>query len=67
MNKVLGIILIVVGIIGIGWGAFTFTTQKKVVDVGPIHATRSEHHTVPIPPIAGVILLAGGVYLVARP
>jgi len=67
MNKTLGLIFIVLGIIGLGWGAFTFTTQKKVVDIGPLHATRSEHHTVPIPPIAGIVLLAGGVYLVARP
>jgi drug/metabolite transporter (DMT)-like permease len=67
MNKVLGIVLIVLGIIGLGWGALTFTTQKKVVDIGPIQATKQEHHSVPVPPIAGALLLVGGVFLVSRP
>ena len=67
MNKTLGIVLIVLGIIGVGWGALTFTTQKDIADIGPIHATKTEHHTVPVPPVAGIILLAGGVYLVSRP
>jgi len=66
MNKALGLLLLVLGVIGLGWGAFSFTTQKKVADIGPIHATKTEHHTVAIPPIAGVIFLAGGIYLFAR-
>jgi hypothetical protein len=36
-----------------------------VVDIGPIEATKKEHHTVPLPPILGVIALAGGVVVLA--
>ena len=36
MNKTLGIILIVLGLAGLAWGGFTYTTKEKVVDVGPI-------------------------------
>jgi drug/metabolite transporter (DMT)-like permease len=65
MNRTLGIILIVVGLIGVVWGGFSFTTDKKLVDVGPIHASREETHHVPIAPIAGAVILIGGVVLVA--
>jgi drug/metabolite transporter (DMT)-like permease len=63
VNKVLGIILVVLGLAGLAWGGFTFTTREKVVDIGPIHATREKTHTVPLPPIAGAVALIGGVAL----
>ena len=63
MNKTLGIILIVLGLVGLAWGGFTYTTREKVVDIGPIHATREKTHNVPLPPIAGAAALIGGVIL----
>jgi hypothetical protein len=62
--KVLGLVLIVLGILSFAYQGITFTTQKKIVDVGPIHASKDERHTVPIPPILGGLLLVGGVILV---
>lgn len=63
MNKTIGIILIGLGLAGLAWGGFTYTTREKVVDIGPIHATRDKTHTVPLPPIAGAVALIGGVVL----
>ncbi len=63
MNKTLGIILVVLGLFGLVWGGFTYTTRDKVVDIGPIHATREKTHAVPLPPILGAVLLIGGVAL----
>ena len=63
MTKTIGIILIVLGIVGIAWGGFTYTTRQKVVDLGPIHATRDKEHDVPVPPIAGAVALVGGIAL----
>jgi hypothetical protein len=60
-KTVIGIVLIIIGIISLGYQGFTYTTRKKVVDIGPIEATKKENHTVPLPPILGVIALAGGV------
>jgi hypothetical protein len=65
MNKTLGIILIALGLVGIAWGGFSYTTREKVVDVGPIHATRDKTHTVPLPPIFGAVALIAGVVLLA--
>ena len=63
MNKTIGFILIALGVFGLAWGGFTYTTREKVVDIGPIHATRDETHTVPLPPIAGAVALIGGIVL----
>jgi hypothetical protein len=63
MNKTLGVILIALGLFGLAWGGCTYTTREKVIDIGPIHATREETHTVPLPPIAGALALIGGVVL----
>lgn len=65
MNKILGLILIALGLFGLAWGGFTYTTREKVVDIGPIHATRDQTHTVPLPPIAGALALIGGIALLA--
>ncbi|HEY1756397.1 MAG TPA: hypothetical protein VGG72_13430 [Bryobacteraceae bacterium] len=64
MNRTVGIILIVLGLVGLAWGGFSYTTRQRVVDVGPIHATRDKTNTVPIPPIAGALALVGGIALV---
>ena len=63
MNKTLGIILIALGLFGLAWGGFTYTTREKVVDIGPIHATRDQTHTVLLPPLAGAVALIGGIVL----
>ncbi len=65
MKQILGIVLILLGIAGLTWGGITYTTKQKVLDVGPIHATRDKTHTVPITPIAGAVVLIGGVALLA--
>ena len=67
MTKVVGIILIVVGLIGLAVGGFSYTTREKVADVGPLHASRDKTHTIPLPPVLGVVSLVvgGGMLLVA--
>ncbi len=64
MNRTLGIILIVVGLFGLAWGGLTYTTRERVVDIGPIHASRDKNHTIPLPPMTGFLALIGGVALV---
>jgi uncharacterized membrane protein YidH (DUF202 family) len=63
--KVLGSILIIIGIVALVYGGFTYTRQRKVLDVGPIEARTTERHTVPISPIVGGICLVAGIVMVA--
>jgi uncharacterized membrane protein HdeD (DUF308 family) len=64
-KTVLGIALVIIGIVALGYQGVTYTTQKKVVDIGPIQATKEEHHTIPLPPILGALALIGGVVVIA--
>jgi hypothetical protein len=61
--SMIGILLIVLGVIALTYQGITYTTQKKVVDVGPIHATKDEHKTIPLPPVLGGMALVAGVAL----
>jgi hypothetical protein len=63
--KAAGLVLIVIGAIAFIWGGITYTTRDKVVDVGPLHASVEKEHHVPLSPIAGAVLLVGGIVLVA--
>jgi uncharacterized membrane protein HdeD (DUF308 family) len=63
-RTMLGIALAVIGLIALAYQGLTYTTQKKVVDIGPIQATKEEHHTIPLPPIFGALALVGGILLV---
>ena len=59
--------LCVLGLIGLAWGGFTYTTREKIVDIGPLHASSGKAYNIPVPPVAGALALAGGiVLLVAR-
>jgi hypothetical protein len=60
---VAGIVLIVLGIIGLVYQGIGYTKRKDVLDVGPIHATKDTHETIPIPPVLGGIALVGGIVL----
>ena len=60
----IGIILIVVGIIALAYGGFSYTKREKIIDAGPLQVSADKEHTVPLPPILGALALAGGVVLV---
>lgn len=64
-RMLLGVALVALGVIALVYQGFTYTTQKKVLDIGPIQATKEEHHSIPVPPIIGVIALISGVAVLA--
>ncbi len=62
---VAGIILILLGIAGLISGGFSYTHEKKDVDLGPLQIEHKQTKTVPISPILGGIALIAGIGLVA--
>ena len=62
---VVGILLIALGLGALAYQRFSYTTKEKVLDVGPIEATKETTRTVPLPPVVGAIALIGGVGLIA--
>jgi len=61
--KLIGILLIVLGIVALVLGGISYTTREKVLDIGPITATQEKHKTIPLSPIVGIASLAGGIAL----
>jgi hypothetical protein len=59
----LGIVLIVLGLAALAYQGFTYTTRETVIDIGPIKATADREKTIPLPPILGIVAVAGGVAL----
>jgi hypothetical protein len=66
-TRIVGMILIVVGLVGLLFGGIGWTREKTVVDLGPIQAKTTEHKSIPIPPVAGGLVLAAGVVLMVLP
>jgi drug/metabolite transporter (DMT)-like permease len=65
-GKSIGIILIIVGVLMIAYTGFNFVTNEKVVDVGPIQINKEKNHFVQWPPAVGILLILGGVLVIAR-
>lgn len=62
--SIIGIILIVIGIVALAYGGFTYTTREKVIDAGPLQVSANKEKSVPLPPILGGLCLVGGIVLV---
>ena len=64
--RVLGAILIVLGVLALVYGGIRYTKQEKVIDVGPIEASVEHKKTIPLPPLAGAAALVAGIILISR-
>jgi hypothetical protein len=59
-----GVVLIILGIVGFTMGGFSFTREKKDVDLGPLQIQHKQHKTVPISPAISLVAVVGGLVLV---
>jgi hypothetical protein len=62
--KLVGIILVVLGVLALAYQGIRYTTQEKVIDIGPLKVTAAERHTIPLPPILGGVAVAAGIALI---
>jgi hypothetical protein len=59
-TKIIGIVLILAGLLGIGFGGFSFTKETHKASLGPINLSVAEKETVNIPLWASIIAIAAG-------
>ncbi len=59
--RIVGLSLVVLGIVGLIWGGLSWRHRDTVFDAGPIKVTANKQDQIPIPPIAGAILLVAGI------
>jgi len=66
MNKSVGLILVILGVILLIWTGFTYTKKEKIIDAGPIQVSADREKSVNWPPyVGGLVLVAGVVIMVS--
>jgi len=61
--KIVAIVLIVAGILGVVYGKFSYTKETHDAKLGPIEVSVKERQTVNVPAWAGVAAIAAGAIL----
>jgi hypothetical protein len=64
--RTIGVILIVLGLVALAYQGISYTTREKVIDIGPIEASKETKKTIPLPPVLGIVAIAGGVVLLLK-
>ena len=63
--KLVAVVLIVAGVLGLTYGGFSYTKDTTVVKIGPLELTAKEKQTVNVPLWAGIgATVVGGLLLV---
>jgi hypothetical protein len=66
-TKILGAVLLALGILALAYGGFSYTKETDKVNLGPIHIEVKDKERVNIPLWAGVVVaIVGGVLLARR-
>jgi hypothetical protein len=67
VTRIVGVILVAIGLVGLLFGGVFWTDEKTIVDIGPVEARAQEREGVPISPIVGGVIAAAGVVLLLVP
>ena len=66
-TKILGLVLLVLGVLALAYGGFTYTKETHDAKVGPIEIEVHDKKTVNVPVWAGIVVtVAGGVLLLRK-
>jgi multidrug transporter EmrE-like cation transporter len=61
--RILAIVLIVAGVLGLAYGSFSYTKETHEAKIGPLELSVKEKETVNVPQWAGVGAIVIGVVL----
>ncbi|MDP3744980.1 MAG: hypothetical protein Q8Q76_11680 [Methylotenera sp.] len=61
--KILAIVLIVAGALGLAYGSFTYTKETHQAKIGPIELSVEDKETVNVPVWVGVAAIVAGAFL----
>lgn len=65
-TRIIGIVLIAAGALGLAYGGFSYTKDTTAVKLGPLELSVQEKKTVNVPVWAGIgAIVVGGLLLVA--
>ncbi len=61
--KTIGIVLVIIGVLALIYGGINYNKNRTVLEVGSMKVTATEHKSIPVPAIVGVVVLLGGAGL----
>jgi Na+-transporting methylmalonyl-CoA/oxaloacetate decarboxylase gamma subunit len=64
--KLVGVVLLVLGLLAVAYGGFSYVKKTDNVDLGPIHIEVQDKERVNVPLWAGVLAAVAGGVLIAR-
>jgi len=62
-TKMFAIVLIVLGVLGLAYGSFTYTKETHNAKIGPIELSVKDKETINVPVWVGVGAIAAGMIL----
>jgi uncharacterized membrane protein YidH (DUF202 family) len=62
--KLVGIVLIVLGVLALVYQGIQYTSKEKILDIGSIKLSADTKKTIPLPPIVGGVAVVAGVALI---
>jgi len=60
VRQIVAIVLIVAGVLGLGYGGFSYTRETHEAKLGPLEFQVKQKERVNVPVWAGVVLIAAG-------
>lgn len=64
-QRIIGLVLVVLGVLSLIYGGFTYTKETHNIDVGPLHAEVKDKEHVNVPAWAGgAAVVVGGILLI---
>ena len=62
--RLMGIILIVLGILALVYQGIQYTSREKILDIGSIKLSANTKKTIPLPPIVGGVAIVAGITMI---
>jgi len=66
-KRVIGVVLVIIGIVALVRGGVFWTDRDTVIDAGPLQVTTEEREGVALPPVLGILAIVGGAILLFVP
>jgi drug/metabolite transporter (DMT)-like permease len=66
-RRIIGLVLVVLGIVALAWGGVFWTDRDTVLDAGPLEVQTEEREGFAVPPVLGIVAVIGGIVLLAIP
>lgn len=66
-RRIVGTILVAIGMVALLWGGVFWTDRDTVIDAGPFEVTTEEREGIVLPRAIGILMLVGGIVLLVVP